>query len=434
MSVLQPIGQVRLTNVAYVRLTRKGKRFEIACYRNKVLNWRNKIEQDINEVLQVASVFTNVSKGTHASGKDLLEAFGTSDHTKVCEEILERGDLQVSEQEREAMLESTFRDVASLVCEMTINPENGRQYSLSMIQNAMQQIHFSVKLSKSPKQQALDVIRKLRPVMSIVRAGMLLRIVVRGQDGSAIEDMLKLENRLVTIVNRQAVETAARGNTADSAGNISFEVLVDPEVYRRLEDSVKTISEGVGRVEILQLRAGSAGGYDVSTPESPVEEKSVKGSILNPAEDSKQSVRLKDRLASADAEEEEFRETANTNRQVSRLKKKEKKEKKRKDKALLLAHEQQPENDVKEEDVMPNTPPLTTPVIPPDPPTDDASTGKKCNTCGGSFTGDVEYRQHFRSEWHRYNLKRKMKSLPVVAEAEFSSLPRSEVEKSVDSV
>lgn len=85
MSVLQPIGQVRLTNVAYVRLTKNGKRFEIACYRNKVLNWRNKIEQDINEVLQVASVFLNVSKGTHASAKDLQQAFGTSDPVKVCQ-------------------------------------------------------------------------------------------------------------------------------------------------------------------------------------------------------------------------------------------------------------------------------------------------------------------------------------------------------------
>lgn len=71
-----------------------------------------------------------------------------------------------------------FRDVASLVCEMTINPENGRQYSLSMIQNAMKQIHFSVNL-RSAKKQALDVIRKLRPVMSIVRAGMLVRLVFR---------------------------------------------------------------------------------------------------------------------------------------------------------------------------------------------------------------------------------------------------------------
>lgn len=54
--------QVRLTNVAVVRLNKTGKRFEIACYRNKVVNWRNRVETDIDEVLQIESVFENVSK------------------------------------------------------------------------------------------------------------------------------------------------------------------------------------------------------------------------------------------------------------------------------------------------------------------------------------------------------------------------------------
>ena len=36
----QPVNQVRLTNVAMVRMHKGGKRFEIAAYRNKVLSWR----------------------------------------------------------------------------------------------------------------------------------------------------------------------------------------------------------------------------------------------------------------------------------------------------------------------------------------------------------------------------------------------------------
>lgn len=36
-----PAGQKRLTNIAVVRMKRHGKRFEVACYKNKVLNWRN---------------------------------------------------------------------------------------------------------------------------------------------------------------------------------------------------------------------------------------------------------------------------------------------------------------------------------------------------------------------------------------------------------
>lgn len=34
-SLKQAVGQKKLTNVAYVRLKRCGKRFEIACYKNK---------------------------------------------------------------------------------------------------------------------------------------------------------------------------------------------------------------------------------------------------------------------------------------------------------------------------------------------------------------------------------------------------------------
>ena len=70
-----PVNQVRLTNVAYVRLQKGGKKFEIACYRNKVVSWRNKAETDINEVLQIDSIFANVSKGMLASSKDVLKAF-----------------------------------------------------------------------------------------------------------------------------------------------------------------------------------------------------------------------------------------------------------------------------------------------------------------------------------------------------------------------
>lgn len=40
MSIFTPTNQIRLTNVAVVRMKKGGKRFEIACYKNKVVNWR----------------------------------------------------------------------------------------------------------------------------------------------------------------------------------------------------------------------------------------------------------------------------------------------------------------------------------------------------------------------------------------------------------
>ena len=130
MNVFTPSNQVKLTNVAYVRLTKHGKRFEIACYRNKVLNWRNKIETDLKEVLQIDNIFTNVSKGTLASSKDLLECFDTIDRSQICIEILDKGEIQINDKERVALQENLIRDIAQIVVEKSINPETNRPYTV----------------------------------------------------------------------------------------------------------------------------------------------------------------------------------------------------------------------------------------------------------------------------------------------------------------
>uniref|UniRef100_A0A8C6LQN1 SBDS ribosome maturation factor n=1 Tax=Nothobranchius furzeri TaxID=105023 RepID=A0A8C6LQN1_NOTFU len=83
MSIFTPTNQIRLTNVAVVRMKKGGKRFEIACYKNKVVSWRSGAEKDLDEVLQTHSVFVNVSKGQTAKKDDLIKAFGTEDQTEI---------------------------------------------------------------------------------------------------------------------------------------------------------------------------------------------------------------------------------------------------------------------------------------------------------------------------------------------------------------
>ena len=90
-----PTNQKLLTNVAVVRAKKNGKRFEIACYKNKVLSWRQGVEKDIDEVLQSHTVFLNVSKGQVAKKDDLIKAFEKDDQTQICKDILAKGDLQV---------------------------------------------------------------------------------------------------------------------------------------------------------------------------------------------------------------------------------------------------------------------------------------------------------------------------------------------------
>jgi ribosome maturation protein SDO1 len=83
---------VRFTNVSIIRLKKGGKKFELACYKNKVINWRNKQETDINEVLQTENIFTNISKGDIANQKD-LKVFGKMSKDEIIMEILNKGEI-----------------------------------------------------------------------------------------------------------------------------------------------------------------------------------------------------------------------------------------------------------------------------------------------------------------------------------------------------
>jgi ribosome maturation protein SDO1 len=78
-------------------------------------------EKDIDEVLQTHTVFENVSKGKAAKREDLMKAFGKEDQTEICKEILEQGELQVSDKERQSQHESLFKDIANTVASIEIN-------------------------------------------------------------------------------------------------------------------------------------------------------------------------------------------------------------------------------------------------------------------------------------------------------------------------
>ncbi|KAJ3331981.1 hypothetical protein HDU76_001655 [Blyttiomyces sp. JEL0837] len=245
--VFTPANQNRLTNVSVVRLKKGGQRFEIACYKNKVMEWRNNVETDLDEVLQTHSIYINVSKGQMASQEDIMKAFGSDDTNKIILEILKKGELQVGEKERSAQIENQMRDVATTVAEKCVNPDTKRPYPVTMIEKAMQDVHFSINPNKSAKQQALDVIRLLQEknTIPIARAHMRLKITTPGKDGKRIKEKL----------------SAALGEIEDEDYGDQFELicLVDPGQFRFVSDTVSAESKGRGLVEVLSIKNNADG-------------------------------------------------------------------------------------------------------------------------------------------------------------------------------
>ena len=57
----------------------------------------------------------------------------------------------------------------------------------------------------------------------------------------------------------------------------------------------------------------------------------------------------------------------------------------------------------------------------------------KCNKCAGSsFADSAEHRSHFKSEWHRYNLKLGLKSIPSITLDEYKEMAAEDVDDFFD--
>lgn len=426
--ITQPVNQVRLTNVAIVRMNRHGKRFEVACYKNKILNYRQGIETDLSEVLQTDRVFTNVSKGLFASSKDLQFAFDTTDEEKVCRVILDKGQVQVSDMERNATLENTAREVANMVATKCVNPLSERPYTTNQIRDAMKKAEFSVQptSTRSVKQQFLDCVKAIKEkgILEIQRAKMELAIVVKNTQG--LDDLIKLLE----------ADTQAIIQPREHRERVVF--FVDPSQYRTVDSIAKKIG---ATLEIVRHIVTRDGDVDVTVElehySSQQRQKKANEAITSVAQDGTFDAEVDDLERELDtmnlnrqnpfATEESDRDDMQhvsqrkKNKQAQKKSKKAKRrekeelaireerintEKARREERELRLGQRQEEYDLEKEK-------FTSEVG-----EDGNNERKSCNTCGGSFT-PTEYRAHFRSDWHRYNQKLKLKGLNPVDEKEF---------------
>jgi ribosome maturation protein SDO1 len=291
-----------------VRLKKGKKRFEIACYKNKVLEWRNGIEKDLDNVLQIHNIFLNVSKGQSAPASDLAKAFGPKVSVDdIILEILNKGELQVGEKERNAQLERVHNEVLSIVASKLVDPKTKRVYTTGMIEKALDMLssqgtqaqqadksntgsgagtpvtgedgeakakkehgHVAswtgVVATKNAKSQALEAMKALiahQPI-PVARARMRLRItcptgilkqaVKSAAPKTADAEAEEGEEKSKGTVKDRILSYIEQVENQDVVGS-EWEVVgfVEPGAFKGLGDFIGSETKGQGHVEVLDM-------------------------------------------------------------------------------------------------------------------------------------------------------------------------------------
>ncbi|VEU42336.1 unnamed protein product [Pseudo-nitzschia multistriata] len=419
-----PINHVQLTNVAVVRMNKGGKRFEIACYRNKVMDYRQGLEQDLSEVLQTERVFANVSKGEFSKAKDMQKVFGTKDEDEISKIILSKGQLQVSDKERAQQQEKTSAQIAEWISKNCVQPATDRPYTMSQIRHAMKEANVSIHPTKPLKRQYLECVKLLQKIMPIQRAKMELLLVVLPEDKLETEEILKENN----VTFSEPTETSPY---------LKYQILVDPSLYRILSDAMQKMSEA--RIEIVNQIVTKQG--DVNLEEevgnkSDGIQSNPNAAYTNEDDDFHAAqligkVNISSKQNYDDSDDSEI-EGVRVNRRKAQKKNKKKKGKAKRRNFEDADQKNNSHNERSTDGFSSQAIGLHQSVDASAEPSDnsknavsitgngsDPSGRKSCNTCGGFFDTASEFRAHFKSDWHRFNQKLKMKGCAPVSEKEF---------------
>lgn len=124
-------------------------------------------DHDIQRLLFVQEIFTDADKGERASAEELEDEFGTRQLMEAAEQIFEKGDMQLTTDQKAEMREDKYKQVVNMIARRAQDPKTGKPHPPQRVENALNEAGFHVDWDSDVNdkfQEAIDAIRPIIPV------------------------------------------------------------------------------------------------------------------------------------------------------------------------------------------------------------------------------------------------------------------------------
>ena len=151
-----------------VKLKQDKNTFELLTKPGKALKFREG-KCGWNEVLFSDEIYKNPSKGERFTGKELNKTFGTENLEEVAKIIIEKGELQLSAQERKEKMEQIRNGIVTYISQYYIDPKIKNAIPRTRVEAAMESLKFRIDSDLPVEKQALDLVKKFPNIGLVVK-------------------------------------------------------------------------------------------------------------------------------------------------------------------------------------------------------------------------------------------------------------------------
>ncbi|WP_224336222.1 ribosome assembly factor SBDS [Haloprofundus halobius] len=160
---------ISLDEAVTARLESHGARFEVLIDPDAALAMkRGEFDGELAEVIAAEDVFEDASRGDRPAEQDLETVFGTTDPMEIIPEVVERGEIQITAEQRREMQEQKRRQLINRIARNAVNPQmDDAPHPPERIERALEEAGFRVDPMEPVETQVDDALDALRPVIPI---------------------------------------------------------------------------------------------------------------------------------------------------------------------------------------------------------------------------------------------------------------------------
>ena len=218
-----------MADVTLVRYSFEGEKFEIMVKPDPALEYKMGKKKDLSAVLVSDEIYTDSGKGTRPSSEKLLKAFNTEDQTVIAEIIMQKGDLNLTTDQRRKMVEEKKKQIVTFIAKTYVDPKTHLPHPPLRIEQAMKDGRVSVDPQKNAEEQVKDIVESLRSIIALKTESLQLEITIPAQFASQSYAVLKSVGSLKSeewqnngsLKAILEIPAAARPNVIDRLGSIT---------------------------------------------------------------------------------------------------------------------------------------------------------------------------------------------------------------------
>lgn len=163
------------------RWEHEGSRFEVLVDPVAVQEIRDGKTVNLRDRLSSEHIYKDARKGDKISEEYLQQIFHTSDYLEIARQIIQKGEVQVTTEQRHQLAAVKHREIVAAIARNAMNPQTGAPHPAARIEAAMEEAKVHVDPFRPADAQIQEILAKLRPLLPIRFDTVRMKLHVPGQ-------------------------------------------------------------------------------------------------------------------------------------------------------------------------------------------------------------------------------------------------------------